>query len=84
MPVRLPLRTISVLQISESLCPVLLAVTMRSQFITANAMTGGMLDVAADINWLELFVWTVRQFSIHVLSKVVDIESNDVETMLYQ
>ena len=57
---------------------------MRSQFTTANAMTGRMLDVAADINWLELFVWTVRQFSIHVLSKVVDIESNNVETMLHQ
>ena len=57
---------------------------MRSQFITANAMTGRMLDVAADINWLELFVWTVRQFSIYVLSKVVDIESNNVETMLHQ
>ena len=47
-------------------------------------MTGRMLDVAADINWLELFVWTVRQFSIHVLSKIVDIESNNVETMLHQ
>ena len=45
-------------------------------------MTGRMLDVVADINWLELFVWTVRQFSIHVSSKVVDIESNNVETML--
>ena len=57
---------------------------MRSQFITANAMTGRMLDVAADTNLLELFVWTVRQFIIHVLSKVVDIESNNVETMLHQ